>query len=126
MADVLLMLKRLSLGEGLCSIIEESGIGKPILETRYENLLASTECEQVKVVLLEVPESGLPNIYGCLAIIDQLKIRLPNCKVLLMCSELDHEAVKVAIKAQQSKRVDNFIFYDTSMEYLKASIKALL
>ncbi len=126
MSDVLLMLKRLSLGAGLCSIIEESGIGKPILETRYENLLATSKKAQVKVILVEVPESGLPNIFGCLAIIDQIKNSIPNCKVLLMCSELDHEAVKVAIKAKQAKRVDNFIFYDTSMEYLKASLKALL
>ncbi len=119
------MLRRRSLGEGLAHIFEKAGIGRPGMETQYENLLASVKSRAPKAILLEVPESGTPDIHDCLKLADEIKEASPSCKILLMCSELDEVAVKHAILARKEARVDDFVFYDTSVEYLKASLSAL-
>ncbi len=126
MHNILLKLKRHSIGDGLCRILENSGIGKSVVETQYENLPHTAKTYLPKVILLEVPESGTPTVYGCITLAEEVRNTLPHIKILLMCSELDLEAVEVSIEAKKTNKVDDFIFYDTSMEYLKASIKALI
>ncbi len=126
MVDILLMLKRRSLCEGFSHILVNSGFEKPVAETKYENLLETVQAEMPRVTLLEVPESGYPNIYSCLSIADDIKRVLPSSKILLMCHERDEKTVQESIDARRANRIDDFIFYDTSMEYLKATLKALM
>ncbi len=126
MADVLLMLKRQSISDGLINILNSNGIADVIIETDYNNLLnKSRECSP-KVILLEVPESGFPNIYTCLEIADKIKEKASLSKILLMCFEKDDNAVKLSIEAKRSKRVDDFIFYDATAHFLYASLKSLM
>ncbi len=120
------MLKRRSLCDGLCSIFQSSGVGEHMIEIRYENLITTALQKSPQVILLEVPECGLPSIAECLSISDEIKQKLPTCKILLMCSERDKVAVGGSIEAKKTGRVDDFVFFDTSVQYLTASLKAFL
>ncbi len=125
MLDVLLMLKRTSFGEGLIRLLDQSEFGIVKIQTQYQNIVQYSQLEQPRVILFEVPQSGFPSVYGCLHLIDKIKLVSPESKILLMCSEFDQDAIQSTIYAKKNSRVDDFVFYDTSIEYLKASIKSL-
>ena len=44
---------------------------------------------------------------------------------MLMCPEEQQETVRRAIQAKQQGEIDDFVFYDVSMDYLTASLQTL-
>jgi hypothetical protein len=44
---------------------------------------------------------------------------------MLMCSERQIDAVSSAIQAKRKGEIDDFVFYDVSLDYLAASLRSL-
>ena len=78
------------------------------------------------VVVVEIPESGIFRFAEkCLAICDAIRKQVPGCKQVLICSESDADSCRAAIQAKQENRIDDFLFYDTSVNYLFSKLESL-
>ena len=49
----------------------------------------------------------------------------PYCRLMLMCPEGQAEAVHRTIEAKRKGEIDDFVFYDASLDYLAASLQSL-
>ena len=49
----------------------------------------------------------------------------PQCRLMLMCPEGQTEAVRRVIEAKRKGEIDDFVFYDVSLDYLAASLQSL-
>ena len=61
----------------------------------------------------------------CLALCAWLREVTPHCRLMLMCPEGQPEAVSRAIEAKRRGEIDDFVFYDVSLDYLAASLQSL-
>ena len=61
----------------------------------------------------------------CLALCAWLRQVTPGCRLMLMCPENQAEAVHRAIEAKRRGQIDDFVFYDVSLDYLAASLQSL-
>ena len=78
------------------------------------------------VALVEIPESGTwKSAEKCLAICDAIRKQLPNCKQVILCNENDTDSYNAVIQAIQENRLDDFLFYDSSIHYLFSKLEAL-
>ena len=57
---------------------------------------------------------------------ETLRKTLPECKILLLVSQDDMQGRETAIKAVKQKAADDFIFYDSSLDYLFVKLLTLL
>ena len=72
-----------------------------------------------------VPIDGTHDIGFCLALCAWLRQVTPGCRLMLMCPENQAEAVRRAIEAKRRGQIDDFVFYDVSLDYLAASLQSL-
>ena len=61
----------------------------------------------------------------CLDLCAWLRKVTPHCRLMLMCSERQIDAVSSAIQAKRRGEIDDFVFYDVSLDYLAASLRSL-
>ena len=94
-------------------------------ENNYDKAIAAISSNGSKVALIEVAESGQYNLSYCLKLCTELKIEMPSCKLLLMCSENDEDIVKQVINSKGLKVIDDFIFYDVSINYLESKLRSI-
>ena len=45
-------------------------------------------------------------------------IHASKCMLLLMCPEQDENSITRVVEAKRKKRIDDFVFYDVTIEYL--------
>ncbi len=80
-----------------------------------------------QVVVVEIPESGSwRSAERCLTICDSIRKELPGCKQVLLSSESDADSCSAAIRAKRENRIDDFLYYDTSVKYLFSKLESLL
>ena len=86
------------------------------------------QCRVVKpyALLMEVTLYTPWKLSERLAIRDEVKALLPECKVILIVDELADKALADAVKrAKQEGRIDAFVFASASEQYLAAVIDSL-
>ena len=54
-----------------------------------------------------------------------LKKNQKECRIILLLGEAETEYHTLSVQARQQKLADDFVFYDSSMEYLLAKLRAL-
>lgn len=59
-----------------------------------------------------------------LSFCEKLKKTLPDCHLLLLVSQDDKVKRKIATEAKNKKIVADYVFYDASLKYLLAKLKA--
>lgn len=78
------------------------------------------------IVVVEIPESGsFRSAEKCLSICDAIRKQVPGCKRVLLCSESDADSCRAAIQAKKENRIDDFLYYDTSVNYLFSKLESL-
>jgi len=125
MRTILLIMKRKSVAQGLMLKLRDV----PELELAYEEdymcAAASINVHGADVALIEVAESGEYGISYCLELCARLKEATPGCKVLLMCPEQDRNSVVAVVRAKLEGGIDDFVFYDTSVDYLASKLSSM-
>lgn len=122
---VLLIMQRASLAQGLMAkALNTSGI-KLYYEPDYTNAEAAIHSYLAAGALLEVSENGAHDIDSCLSLCTWLRKAAPYCRLMLMCPEGQIEAVHRAIEAKRKGEIDDFVFYDVSLDYLTACLQSL-
>ena len=125
MKIVVLLMKRASLAQGL---IYKSALYDD-LQLIHEPDYAKAcqiilEC-QAQAALLEITEGEQCSPTYCLRMCSLLRQTVPQCRLMLMCPEQNPGAVEDSIRAKRQGLIDNFVFYDVSMDYLLASLRSL-
>ncbi|MFR3077748.1 MAG: hypothetical protein ACLTNE_05290 [Intestinimonas butyriciproducens] len=94
-------------------------------EPDYANADVAIRRHLAAGALLEVTEDGEYDMDFCLALCTWLREATPDCHLMLMCPENQQETVNRAIAAKKQKLIDDFVFYDVSLDYLAASLQSL-
>ena len=122
---VLLIMRRASLAQGLMAKARDDPGLRLWYEPDYANADAAIRSHRAAGVLLEVAEDGRQDIGFCLSLCARLRETAPRCRLMLMCPEGQTEAVHRAIEAKRKGEIDDFVFYDVSLDYLAASLQSL-
>ncbi len=122
MPNIMLIMHRKAVVQGLMNRLRDSLDIRLIYEPDYDNVNTAIRSYDAKVALIEVAESGRYDMTYCLTLCKGLREQIPNCKLLLMCSEQDEKSVKLVVAAKGEKQIDDFVFYDVTIDYLASKL----
>jgi len=114
-------MRRKSVAQGLAQTLG----GGLIIEPSHRRALARVRAGGADVALVEIAESGGHGAAECLALCARLREEAPQCKLLLMCPERDRDSVARAIEAKSQGRIDDFVFYDVTTDYLVSKLLSM-
>jgi len=124
---VLLVMNRKMLSDALIAQSGNDARFELKAEQNYATAALTAESCSPTITVVEIPESGPWNSADkCLAICDVIRRQLPDCKQVILCSENDADSCHAAIQAKRERRVDDFLFYDNSVNYLFSKLEALI
>ena len=122
---VLLIMRRASLAQGLMAKLRDAPGIQLCYEPDYANADVAIRAHLAAGALLEASEDGAHDIDFCLTLCAWLREVTPQCRLMLMCPEGQAEAVRRVIEAKRKGEIDDFVFYDVSLDYLAASLQSL-
>ena len=92
----------------------------------YDKAKRIATVRQPALALVEIPERYDNPALDALDVCKDIKEACPNCKIMLMCPEHDKKSVESCIDALKKGQIDDYVFYDTSPEYLTSKLESLL
>lgn len=104
--------------QGLMNKFQDCPDIRLIYESNDHHASDLISCKDTKVILIEAAESGYYDTTYCLTLCQQIRKRNPKCKLLMMCPEQDEESVKQVIDVKGKGLIDDFVFYDVTIDYL--------
>lgn len=123
MQNIMLLIQRKAIFNNIKYHLQKhSGIN--ISHIQNYDCLTIESLLNVDVILIEVAESGEFDINYCLNIINNLVKKVKDLKIILMCSDQDAESIKLVLKAKKARVIDDFVFYDVTVDYLVSKILA--
>ena len=125
MPNVVLLMQREAIAQGLMIRLRDSPDINLIYEPDYNNTEIAINSTNAKAALIEVAESGPYNIRYCLELCKNLRENKPECKLILMCSEQDENCVKQVVDAKGENKIDDFVFYDVTIDYLASKLMSV-
>lgn len=125
MPIVILIMQRKAIVQALMTKLGGNPGIRLIFEPNYSKAPVVIHNQAAKVALIEVAESGRYDMLYCLTLCKQLRKAAPDCKLLLMCPEQNEGSVKLVINAKCGKQIDDFVFYDVTIDYLASKMLSL-
>ncbi|NLB51407.1 MAG: hypothetical protein GX808_00500 [Syntrophomonadaceae bacterium] len=125
MPNIMLVMHRKAIAQGLMAKLQKNADIKLIYEPNYDKAQINIDSNNAKVALIEASESGPYNMGYCLILCNEIRKNTPDCKLLLMCSEQDEKSVKLVIEAKGKKKIDDFVFYDVTIDYLASKLMSI-
>ena len=122
MPIIMLIMNRKAIVQGLMDRLRNSPEIRLIYEPDYHNAHVVIRSYDAKAALIEATESGHYDMAYCLALCERLRKQTPQCELLLMCSEQDEHSVKLVVNAKWEKQIDDFVFYDVTIDYLASKL----
>ena len=124
---ILLIMSRKMLADALIAQAKTDRCFELWADQNYALAVVTAMSCRPAVVVVEIPESGSwHSAEKCLSICDAIRKELPGCKQVLLSSESDASSCRAAIQAKREKRIDDFLYYDTSVNYLFSKLESLL
>jgi len=124
--NALLVLCRRVIAELVTEYMESNTNMKAHCVYRYDEARLMVSILQPIVALVEVPERHGDPVLDAFDLYDFIKEECPDCKILLMVSEQDKKGVAACVEAKQKGRIEDFIFYNASVQYMTAKLEAML
>ncbi|MDY0235951.1 MAG: hypothetical protein RBR71_07970 [Gudongella sp.] len=125
MPNIVLIMQRKVIAEGLMIKLRDSPDISLVYEPDYHEAITIIRNYGAKAALIEATESGLYDMEYCLYLCKRLRSEIPECKLLLMCSEQDEKSVRKVVEAKGKKEIDDFVFYDVTIDYLASKLTSL-
>ena len=124
---VLLVMKRKMLSDALIDQATRDSRFELIAARMYSTAVLTAESCSPEITIVEIPESGSwKSAEKCLTLCDTIRRQFPNCKQVILCNEDDIDSNNAAIHAKQENRIDDFLFYDSSIRYLFSKLESLI
>lgn len=92
-------------------------------ESDYSKAVHIISTSHADAVLIEIAETGEYDASYCLALCAGLQTG--SCKLLLLCPEQDEPDVAAVVDAKQKGVIEDFVFYDASIDYLVSKLLAI-
>lgn len=121
----MLIMNRKAIVQGLLDRLKDSQEINLIYEPDYDKADNAIFSKHINIALIEATETGPNDIAYCLILCKKLRKHNPDCKLLLMCSELDDSSVKIVVDAKWKKQIDDFVFYDVTGDYLASKLLSI-
>ena len=96
-----------------------------IYEPDYAKFSKAVASYGADTALIEVQESGERGMAYCLSLCDQMRKETPRTRTLLLCPEQDTVVVSDAVEAKREGRIDDFLFYNATTDYLTSKLLAM-
>lgn len=96
----------------------------PFLLLNMHQASLDAEVLKIDVALVDVTDSASKEAESILFFCKKLRKAAPHCRLLLLVSQEDKAGRNLAIDAMKNRVADDFVFYDTSLEYLFAKLAA--
>ena len=125
MQKVMLMMDRRFLAQTLMKSLKSDERFSFFAEYDYQNAALVASAVQPDIAVVEVPESKAWRAMDYLTVCGGIRSASPHCRVLFFCPENSQDSRSVAIEAKRSGAIDDFIFFDTSWNYLVSKLEAL-
>lgn len=125
MPIVILIMKRKPIAQGLMNILQDSPDIRLIYEPYYHKSNLVIQNNNATAALIEVAEAGPYDIRYCLSLCNEIRESNPECKLIIMCSEQNDKAIKLVIDAKGKKEIDDFVFYDVTIDYLTSKLRSI-
>lgn len=126
MTSIVLIMHRKAIVQELISKLQDTTDRPRIYESNYYHAIDSIRSYGGKVALIEVAESGFYNMTYCLRLCQQIREEVPGCKLLMMCPDQDERIVKEVIQTKGKGLINDFVFYDVTLDYLISKLKSIL
>ena len=110
------------IAQGLMNSLKDSPDIRLIYEPYYHKASNVSRDYNADAVLIEATESGPYDMDYCLKLCKELRRDNPKCKLLIMCPEQDEKSVKLVVSAKGKKEIDDFVFYDVTIDYLASKL----
>ncbi len=122
MQNVVLIMKRTPVAQGIMNNLKDSPDIRIIYQPKYKNTSITISNHNAKAALIEVTESGPYGIEYCLGLCKEVRKTTPECKLILMCPEQDEKSIKRVVDAKGGDEIDDFVFYDVTIDYVASKL----
>ena len=122
---VMLLLCRRVIADLLVKSVEKNGNVEAFGIYDYKNAVNSAMVRKPDIALVEIPEKSGSPARDALEICEGIKGAIPVCKLVLLCPEHDKESVSACVEAKKLGKVEDFLFYDSGVDYLVSKLEAL-
>ena len=80
---------------------------------------------KIDVAIVDVLDAAAAETKTTLELCEKVRRISPNCRILLFLYQDDTLGKQLAVEVVRAQIADDFVFYDTSLEYLFAKLSAL-
>jgi response regulator RpfG family c-di-GMP phosphodiesterase len=123
---VMLVLCRKVIAKLLVEHITRNTCMEAIGVYEFDKARKMTQVHQPVLALVEIPERHGEPALDAFDVCEDIKEMCPGCKIMLMCPEKDKQSIEECVEAKKSGKIEDYIFYEASPEYLISKLKALL
>jgi hypothetical protein len=125
MQTILLVTLRQPVAELLIQRMRDIPDVRLINEPDYIKFSSAVASYGADTILIEVHETGEHGMAYCLSLCGKLRKEAPGCRSLLLCPEQDATGVSTAVEAKRDGRIDDFLFYNATTDYIMSKLLAM-
>ena len=122
---VMLLLCRRVIADLLIKSLERNSDVEAFGVYDFNNAVNAAISRKPNIALVEIPEKhGAPAI-DALDVCEGIKTAIADCKIVLLCPEQDKASVNSCVEAKKQGKIEDFLFYDSGVDYLVSKLEAL-
>jgi len=125
MRKIMLVMHRRVLAQSLVNLMRDDPEREFFAEYIYENAPMTAEIRKADEAVIEMIEGDDEQIGECIDICRAIKAAAPECRLLLMCPENSSDGRHAAEEARRSGLIDDYVFYDASLDYLISKLDSM-
>ena len=125
MTRVLLLMFRRIMSDAIMRSLADDSRFKFHASQNYGNAQSAAKTYTPDIALVEIPENKAYHPEDYVKICTEVRDATPGCKLLLMCPEDSGESKNAAVEAMQAGEIDDFVYYDVSIDYLVSKLLVL-
>jgi len=98
---------------------------EPYVMLNFEQAAIDVEVFEIDVAVVEMVEEVTAEAGATISLCNHLRTTSPDCQILLLVPQDSKRSRDEAIKAVKTRTIDDYVFLDTSLDYLFAKLLAL-
>ena len=98
---------------------------EPYVFQKFEQAAIDVEVFEIDVAVVETIAEDPEGSGAITSLCSELRKTSPNCQILLLVNQENRNSRDEAMKAINEKSADDYIFLDTSLDYLMAKLLTL-
>ncbi len=113
--------------QSLCEALLNSynNIFQPYLLLNPDQVLLDVDILEIDVAVIVAMDGDRANASLKVTTCRNMRNQCPNLRIIWLVSQEDEKSRLLAMEALHSKVIDDFVFYDTTLQYLFAKLDAL-